>query len=104
MSVEVEAPTQVTVSKVERTWRTTQETPYGKPYSLSVHRETVINGLDVPPQLAGDYTFPFDDIKNVPVTVQFADGPKTLTIAQIAAFSQVGYDQLVAARKAELQG
>lgn len=100
MATQVEAPTAVTVTKTERTWRATVETPRGAPYSLQVHREVAItdsaNVLVAPCVRDRDYSWSFDEIQNINVTISGV----TMTVAQIAGFMQAAFDQLVAAKKA----
>lgn len=99
MATQLEKDTSIIISRSERTWRATIETPRGKPYSVDVHREVVTTdatgALVGEPVRAADYNFRFDDVKDTKVTL----GGTTMTIGQIAAFSQAGFDQLVAAKK-----
>ncbi len=100
MSTILEQATPVTVTKTERTWRATIETPKGQPYSLHVHREVVVtdanDALVAPPVKDRDYSWTFDEIAAKEITVAGV----IMTVAQIAGFCQAAFDQLVAEKKA----
>src|ERR1035437_2886466 len=100
MATQTEAPTAITLTKTERTWRATIGTPRGAQYSLSDHREVAItdasNALVAPCVRDRDYSWSFDEIQNVNVTVSGV----TMTVTQISGFMQAAFDQLVAAKKA----
>lgn len=100
MSTVIEQAAPATITKTERTWRATIETPRDAPYSLHVHREVAITGAD--DALVGsvvkdrDYSWPFDEIAAKQITLSGV----TMTVEQIAGFCQAAFDQLVAERKA----
>ena|SRR3990167_6283123 len=100
MSIIIEQPIAATLTKTERTWRATIETPKGAPYSLHVHREVAVtDGDDVlvaPPTRDRDYSWSFDEIAAKEITLSGV----TMTVAQIAGFMQAAFDQLVAEKKA----
>ncbi len=100
MSTILEQAVPATLTKTERTWRASIETPKGQSYSLSVHREVAITDandeLVAPCVRDRDYSWPFDQIATKEITVSGV----TMTVAQIAGFCQAAFDQLVAEKKA----
>jgi hypothetical protein len=104
MSVQVQAATPVTITTADRTWRATIDAPAGGTYTLTINRELALTdpsgGLVAPTSRNGDFVFPLSAIQNASVTV----AGTTLTVAQLAAFLQAAFDQLVTAARAASGG
>lgn len=86
-------PESLTITPTERTWRATVETPYGQPYSLTIHRE--VQRFDASNNQVGDpVTLP-------PIVLDYASiaaetvtiGDVTLTVEQISGFMRAYFDQ-----------
>lgn len=100
MATVLEQSTPTAITRTERTWRATLDTPKGQSYRLSVHREIAItdenDALITPTARAKDYVWAFDAIKDKKISA----GGMTVTVEQLAGLLGVAFDQLVADQKA----